>query len=472
MTAYERRGTPRFRRVLAVMVAAGLVAASACTDDDPVAEATKERPPNVLVIMTDDQPLKDTMKVMPETRRWFEDGGTSYTNAFVTTPLCCPSRATFFSGRYVHNHDVVRSTPGHAQLLEQDSTVQRYLGEAGYRRGMFGKYLNGWDLDEDPPHFDDWAIFEGGKPLGYFDGPWNVNGEQRKVSTYSTTFIEQHSLRFLEETERDDDQPWIMFVHPYAPHLPFSIPKRYEDVELPEWERDPSIGEEDVSDKPPFARRIDDPVEFGAELREQQLRTLIPVDEMVGELVSKLEELDEADTTLAFFSSDNGYLWGDHQLQRKSEPYEGSVKVPMMMRWPGVVDAGATDDGIVANIDVAPTIYQAAGVTPDERWPVDGTSLLRDENERDDILLEYWQELPGNDKYVSWAGIRSKDYLYVEYYEEDLETVRFREYYDLEQDPYELDNLLGDDDPSNDPELEDIQRRLDELRACEGDACR
>lgn len=455
------------------MVVAGLVAASACTDDRNGVPEAEQRPPNILVIMTDDQPLKDTMSVMPKTRRWFGEGGTEFTNAYVTTPLCCPSRATFFTGRYVHNHDVIRSTPGNAEKLIQDSTVQRYLGEEGYLRGVYGKYLNGWDLKQDPPHFDDWAINEGGKPLGYYDGPWNVNGKLRKeVATYSTTLVRRHALRFLNRSERDDEQPWIMFVHPYAPHTPFSQPKGGVDVRIPEWEPDPSVGEADVSDKPPFARRIKKSARKGAKLREQQLRTLVPVDDMVGRIAAKLEELGEADTTLAFYSSDNGYLWGDHQLQRKSEPYRGSVQVPLFMRWPGEVDAGATDDGIVANIDVAPTIYDAVGVRPDEKWPVDGTSLIRDEPDRHALLLEYWQELPDNDDYVSWAGLRSNEYLYVEYYEADLKTVRFREYYDLKRDPWELENLLGDDDPSNDPDTSHWEKVLDRLRRCSGESCR
>ena len=467
-------GAAGWRKVaVALLVAAGLTAASACTETtNGRSDENPKRPPNVLVIMTDDQPLKDTMSVMPHTRRWFGEQGTEFTNAYVTTPVCCPSRATFFSGRYVHNHDVIRNTPGNAQKLEQDSTIQRYLGDQGYLRAVYGKYLNGWNLKKDPPHFDDWAINEGGKPLGYYNGPWNVNGKLRKkVKTYSTTFVQRHSLRFLDEAERDDDRPWVMFVHPYAPHLPFLLPDRYRDAEVPEWEPDPSIGEQDVSDKPPFARRIDNPAEYGADLREQQLRTLIPVDKLVNKVMTKLEDLGEADNTLAFYSSDNGYLWGDHQLERKSEPYRGAVQVPMYARWPGVVEAGGTDDSIVANIDVAPTIYDAAGVEPDRRWPVDGTSLLGDDD-RDDILLEYWQELPDNDAYVSWAAIRTDDYLYVEYYEKDLATVRFREYYDLQQDPWELENLFGDDDPTNDPDTAAIERRLQELRRCEGRSCR
>ena len=446
--------------------------AAACTETTGEPDPDSDRPPNILVIMTDDQPTKDTLSVMPHTRRWFVDGGTNFTNAFATTPLCCPSRATFFSGRYVHNHNVIRSTPGYAQKLEQDSTIQRYLGDEGYLRGVYGKYLNGWDLRDDPPHFDDWVINEGGKPLGYYNGPWNINGERKKIATYSTTFIKDHALRFLDRTERNDDQPWIMFVHPYAPHTPFSLPKEGVDVELPDWEPDESVGEKDVSDKPPFARRIKNPAKYGAKLREKQLRALVPVDDLVNEVMTKLQDLGEDETTLAFYSSDNGYLWGEHQLERKSEPYNAAVNIPLLMRWPGRVEAGKIDESIVANMDVAPTIYDAVGVEPDERWPVDGTSLIRNEGKREDILLEYWQELPGNDAYVSWAAVRTNDLLYVEYYEKDLSTVRFREYYDLRNDPSEMDNLLGDDDTSNDPELAEIQARLEELRRCEGASCR
>jgi arylsulfatase A-like enzyme len=455
------------------MTGALLVSLAACTgtpDSDGGAGAQRRRP-NVLVIMTDDQPAADTLSVMPRTRRWFQEGGTTFTEAYATTPLCCPSRASFFSGRYAHNHDVIRSTPGQADKLDQDSTLQRYLQEAGYRTAIFGKYLNHWDLAKDPPHFDEWAIIWGGKPLGYYTGPWNVNGKKKEIPTYSTTYIQRRALRFVRSMEQTDDQPWLMFVHVYAPHLPFLVPERYEDDPLPEAKPGPAVGEEDVSDKPPFARRMPGAADLGTHLREEQLRTLLPVDRLVGKLMSALEEGGEDENTLAVYTSDNGYIWGEHRLIKKSTPYTASVQIPLLARWPGTFEAGARDERIAANIDLAPTVYDAAGVRPDPDLPVDGISLLSGQR-RDHILLEYWPELPDDASYVPWRSLRTQDHQYVEYYEQDLETVRFREYYDLVNDPWQLENLFGDQDPANDPNVDEISRRMNDLSRCAGDSCR
>jgi arylsulfatase A-like enzyme len=111
---------------------------------------------------------------MPATRRWFRAGGTYFRRAVATTPSCCPSRASIFSGRYAHNHEVLSGKPGYAERLNQSATVQHYLRDAGYRTAIYGKYLNNWDLGRDPPHFDDWAIFANSSDHGYYDGTWNV----------------------------------------------------------------------------------------------------------------------------------------------------------------------------------------------------------------------------------------------------------------------------------------------------------
>jgi arylsulfatase A-like enzyme len=462
-------------RRLAIAVTSGFLLASvaACTGSPGIDEGAgaERRRPNILVIMTDDQPVADTLRVMPRTRRWFQEGGTTFTETYATTPLCCPSRASFFSGRYAHNHDVIRSTPGQADKLDQDATLQRYLQEAGYRTAIFGKYLNHWDLGKDPPHFDEWAIIWGGKPLGYYTGPWNVNGKRKEIPTYSTTYIQRRALEFVESAEQRDDQPWLMFVHVYAPHLPFLVPERYEDASLPEAEPGPAVGERDVSDKPPFARRMPDAARLGSRLREEQLRTLLPVDRLVGKLMSSLKQAGEGEDTLAFYTSDNGYIWGEHRLIKKSTPYTASVRIPLLARWPGRIEAGVEDGRIAGNIDLAPTVYDAVGIQPDPDLPVDGISLLS-ERQRQDILLEYWPELPDDPSYVPWRSLRTAEYQYVEYYEQDLETVRFREYYDLVNDPWQLENLFGDRDASNDPNVQQIARRMNDLRRCAGDSCR
>jgi arylsulfatase A-like enzyme len=196
---------------------------------------------------------------------------------------------------------------------------------------------------------------------------------------------------------------------------------------------------------------------------------MLSVDSLVDRLLTTLDELGERGPTLIFFLSDNGFTMGEHGLQQKHSPYTASVKIPMFARWPGHFRGGAVDDRLVANIDIAPTVYDAAGIRPDEAHPVDGRSLLDESWTRDRMLLEYTHR---EDRAVpSWASLRTADYQYVEYYDEELEEVTFREYYDLVTDPYQLTNLLGDADTSNDPDqgrITLLSLELQRDRRCEG----
>jgi arylsulfatase A-like enzyme len=174
---------------------------------------------------------------------------------------------------------------------------------------------------------------------------------------------------------------------------------------------------------------------------------------------------------LIFFLSDNGFLWGEHGLTRKAAPYTPSVQIPFLMRPPGGIPP-LEDQRLVANIDIAPTVLQTAGVLTTEP-AMDGRSLLSD-NARDRILLEYYDESNAPRKRFqapSWASLRTASYQYVEYYGTNGSTVNFREYYDLDQDPYQLVNLLGDDDTSNDPDpvtLLLLSQQLSRDRSCTG----
>ena len=475
MRTKVNQGAGRAKRVAAVVLAAAFfVGCMAPADREPQAEAQQlqlpAQAPNVLVIMTDDQPVNNTLAVMPKTRRWFGRRGTTFTNTFATTPLCCPSRASIFTGRYAHNHRVNTSQREDTEDLNHDSTMQRYLSEAGYRNAIFGKYLNSWDIKNDPPFFHDWAIIPGGKARAYYGADWNVNGSTRTIERYSTNFIKDRGLRFLESAEQEDTRPWMMFLNVYAPHQPTLVPERFARTDIPRWRLNPARRESNFGDKPPFHKRHEDAATKAKQIYKGQMRSLVPVDRLVDRVMTQLKELGENRDTLAFFVSDNGYMLAEHGLLKKSSPYTQSARIPLMARWPGNFEAGARRSSVTGNIDIAPTVYEAAGVTPDPELPVDGLSLLGPDRRRN-ILLEYWSEYD-RPKYVSWASVRSKRFQYVEYYRRDLETVRFREYYNLRRDPWQLRNLLRDGNPSNDPDLTRVKRRLNELRQCSGDSCR
>jgi arylsulfatase A-like enzyme len=449
---------------MAVVMAfpASVLADSGSTLPQP---ALQGPPPNVLVILTDDQRESGTMQALRATRRLFEQGGMRYTRAYATTPNCCPSRASIFTGNYAHNHRVRRNIIGDAPQLNQESTVQRYLHDGGYRTAIYGKYLNNWDLSLSPPYFDDWAVFS--QPNRYYNVNFNVNGSVRNIARYSNDFITGRALRFLQRAEEDDTQPWFLFLAPYAPHMPAIVEPKYRKIRVRPLLSSPGTDELDRIDKPFYVQVRSASLARAAAIRTRQLRSLRSVDDMVKKVFGTIEQLREPNT-LAFFLSDNGYMWAEHGVIGKTLPYTESVKVPFFARWPGLVPAGVQDSRLVANIDIAPTILEAAGIQPDRGFPIDGQSLFSGVP-RDRLLLEYWPEATGRPPV--WASILTSSYQYVEYYGDDETTPIFSEYYDLASDPWQLSNVLGDQDYFNDPVIPDLSRRLIQDRSCAGAEC-
>jgi arylsulfatase A-like enzyme len=193
------------------------------------------------------------------------------------------------------------------------------------------------------------------------------------------------------------------------------------------------------------------------------------VDDLVGDLFDRLEALGEDERTMAVFMSDNGVLWAEHGLYgTKRFPYLPSVEVPLFLRWPGHVAGGIVDDRIVANIDIAPTVFDAVGLAPPTDPEMDGASLLG-AGRRDRLLLEYFRS-PDEPAVPTWAGTITDRYEYVEWYAEDG-SITFREYYDLVADPWQLRNLLGDRRTGNDPDVGPLHARLSADRGCAGATC-
>ena len=394
--------------------------------------------PNILVIMTDDQRASsDGLEVMDNLQRLFGDEGTYFPNAVATTPLCCPSRASIFTGKYVHNHGV--TTQKNATNMPQTWTMQYQLKQQGYTTALVGKYLNNWSGSK--PHFD-YA------KSGIFTNYYNSAGK------YTTHVQTDMATDLLETFEANDDKPWLMYVYPFAPHTP-SIPEtKYENAYVPPWNDNPARTETDLSDKPTYIRNRANktaPVSEQKALRQDMIRTLYSVDDMVGTIFNKLDASGE-DNTIAFFLSDNGWMWFEHRLDRKEVAYDDSVQIPMFVRWPGQVTEGATDSRIVANIDVAPTVYDAAGITPQGYNP-DGKSMFT--SKRDHILTEFRANNP-------WKALWHPDWMYAEY------DNGFREYYGPD-DPWQLHNdFKTEGPPSNAAQLSTTLR---EDWACSGASC-
>ncbi|MEU6146003.1 sulfatase [Streptomyces sp. NPDC047081] len=418
-------------------------AVSRAASPTPYRRPRSDHRPNILFVLTDDQP-KETDWALPQTLDWLGGHGTAFTRAHANTPLCAPSRASIMSGRYAHNHGVLDTR--HPYHLDQRTTVQRRLHEAGYRTGLFGKYLNFWHTGDNPPHFDEWLLQE---PVAYYNGHYNDNGTVRNIPGYNTTVIKDRALAFIEQS-RVDDRPWFAYVATRSAHEVNIPERRYAHARAPGWDGRPSVFESDKADKPPFLRKADHSFAQGKALRERQLKTLLSVDDAMRDFREKLRSLGQLENTLVVFTSDHGLCWGDHGWLRKSVPYRPSLEVPFLASWPaGGLGEARTDDRLTAHVDIAPTFLDAAGLVPDT--PVDGHSLLDRRNDRTHLLAEWWWNRQDKQPIHTWATYVGKGEQYTEYYRTRLDKsgrpkgsgeVLFREYYDLAADPYQLSNLL------------------------------
>lgn len=424
----------------------------------------KERRPNVLIIITDDQRLGGgSMAVMRETRRRIGGRGVEFTSAYASDPLCCPARATIMSGKYSHNHGVVDNfTAGEFDI---DKSIQAALGKAGYTRSIFGKYLNHWTVK--PPRFDHWLTFAEADPGDYRNVEYIDQDKVRRISGYTTDVLRRGAIRRLKSNEKHDATPWLMLVAPNAPHAPYIPPFRYRGTEVNPWDYNPAVEELDRTDKPQYVRDRSTTIDNIDRVRTRQLRTLMAVDDLVEKIDEALGRLEERRNTLVFFVSDNGYAWGEHGLigsqYSKNHPYSASVRIPLMMRWPKEIEP-KTSRRMVTNVDIAATIYDAAGVKPPLR--LDGRSLLSSDWSRRFVLLEHALN-PNLPTIPAWRSVRSKADQYIEYLDTEGD-VTFREYYDLKADPWQLENLLGNLNPLDDPDVSDEHDLVTRLSTCRG----
>jgi N-acetylglucosamine-6-sulfatase len=411
----------RIRLVLLLVVTVGSVWVSAA----PAAA----RPPDIVVILTDDQ-RSDTALVMPEVRH-LAAHGVRYTNAFVPTSMCCPSRTSLLTGRFSHSTGIWgnRFPRGGFRVFDDSDTLATRLQGAGYDTALFGKYLHQYDGSRIPPGWDHWFAFVRGGAYYRYD----VLDQREQVhfgtgrNDYSTDVVARKAVSFIAHAEPAD--PIFLYVTPFAPHFPATPAPRDEGAfrGIAPF-RPPSYNEPDVSDKPDWIR-MRPPIASGPTdvFRERQLESLLAVDDLVGGVVGALRDAGRLRNTLIVFSSDNGVAWGEHRLAGKNTAYDAASHVPLVVRWDGEVRRGSIDRGVVAaNVDVAATILRAAGAPTDQ---VEGVPLGR----RSSLLAEGM----GLATRPSYCGIRTRRRLYVGYAngEEELYTLR--------RDPWELRNRAG-----------------------------
>jgi arylsulfatase A-like enzyme len=456
--------------------------------------------PNILFLLMDDMRSDGVMNnpaVLPKTKRWLGQAGTTFTNAFTTTSLCCPDRATIWSGRFEHNHGVVDNYSG--DNLDRDWIQPRYLHDAGYTTALVGKFITDWNFRYQPPHFDAFAAFQG----GYMNARFMVKdaGDAKprtETAPYSTEWIGQKAASYIDGFARLG-KPWFMQVSPHAPHQEqtapgpdscnlhkmYTWPARYDAAPMPPWNPSPAVTVEggpnmkaEKADKVPYVRPMNFTQKCGEITYEGHMRTLMVADDMVDTIMTHLQADGQLANTLVLFTTDNGYAWDERGMTSKGMPWTEHVQAPLMVRWDGVFPAGATDDRLVGTEDYLPTYLDAAGYAPPEiHYPLDGLSFLPGRPTRAEKLLEFGPILrPSPKGYVghrgipTWLSLRTKQWQYIEFYDKDNSNIQWKEYYDLASDPWELNNLLADKDPSNDPDVASLSARLHKAAACAGRA--
>jgi arylsulfatase A-like enzyme len=441
-------------RALAAAAAAGVaLAASLVLASTPA--PPPELPPNLIVVLTDDQTV-DSLRGEPVAMPWLRAqladpaaGWRSFSNAVVSTPICCPSRATILTGRNAWSTGVVNNYTG--ERLDETDTLATRLHAAGYRTAMVGKYLNLYPWDRGPyvpPGWDRWfAKTNETQVTTYYDYPVVDDGVWRTFGSAPEDYVTDVLGREAEEFVRTApaDRPFFLYFSPPSPHAP-GTPAPADAARLAEPPPAPPSEEElnDVRGKPEWVRAL---LPIGeerlAELQAARVReraALRDVDRWLARIVDALAARGNLDRTVIVFLSDNGYAFGAHRWEGKQVPYEDSIRVPFAIRMPDGA-GGVTIDAPVSNADVAPTLASLAGIGA---VPADGrdlTPILHGEIPPSGITRRViplgW---PGSPTVPPWVGAWSPDGVAIRWASGETEL------YDLRADPGELRNLSGDPD--------------------------
>jgi arylsulfatase A-like enzyme len=445
--------------------------------------ADSKNRPNIVFVYADDMDSK-LLPYMKQTNALIGKQGAVFTNYFVTASTCCPSRSTILRGQYPHNTGIFENSPGFEEFYEKgndEETLATWMDNAGYHTSYMGKYLNlypaGVKRTYVSPGWDDWHVFlYGPSDNFYFAYTMNENGKLvkygKKDYEYSTDVIRDRSFEFIEKSVKRNS-PFFLMLSVYAPHGPtLPAPRHadlYEELEYPQSE---AFREADISDKPEIVLELirsngTYEVQDANELFRKRVQSMQSVDDLVADLVKKLEETGELDNTYFFFTSDNGFHMGEHNLPSgKMLPYDEDIRVPLLVRGPGIAP-GTMIDQIVANIDLAPTITELAHAKTAEF--VDGrsfVSLLTPNNAaaawRNALLIEVGK-LDQESPVIAFRGIRTDTFVYAEYESGELE------FYDRVNDPHELENIAATLDEET---LSTLHSWLEQLKTCQAEACR
>jgi arylsulfatase A-like enzyme len=468
------------------------------------------------LIQTDDQAYRQlTRHAMPKTKRLLARGGTKFTDYVASTAQCCPSRASLITGQYAHNHGVTSNNVGYPGLVERGNVLPVWLQRDGYWTIHVGKFLNGYEKTVNPnsvvaPGWEEWHTVLGN--TSYYGYDLFVNGKVRhyggRRGDHITHVLNRRAVRMVDKYA-PKGHPFYLQLDQRAPHsgqqhdpygrcgrapMPMPADKRlFMDVELP---NPPSFNEEDMRDKPSFLRSA--PKLTPDERRKARkswrcaLASLRGVDRGVAKVYDAVKDAGELNKTVFIFTSDNGQFHGQHRLRTgKVLPFEEAMHVPLLIRAPKRYrDGAARVEKVgrpVGNIDLAPTILDLTGARPcsdpGECRTMDGRSLMPLLRRSGSwpraraLLTEYRVGDAGRYATCEFTGIRTRDNVYVRHTRvirpgtSQCVSTDQRERYDLNRDPYELNNLCfggsGASCPHDEQQL-DLELRLSQLRACAG----
>jgi N-acetylglucosamine-6-sulfatase len=447
----------------------------------PPARAQAAAPRNFVLILSDDHRY-DFMSFHPQAPDFLETPqldrmaarGAHFQNAFVTSSLCSPSRASILTGRYAHNHGIVDNS---APIPPGTRFFPEHLRRAGYATAFIGKWHMGESKDDPQPGFDHWVSFVGQGV--YFDPVLNIDGARHQVTGYITDLLTDYALDWLSQQQKEaPERPFFLYLSHKAVHAEFEpAPRhlgRYADAALPypdtmanseanyrtkpRWVREQRYGWHGVEHAYHGALDFEDFYRRYAEV-------LLGLDESIGRVLAYLDQSGLSEETLVIYMGDNGFLLGEHGLIDKRNAYEESIRVPMLAYAPGMITPGTRIPALVRNIDIAPTILDLAGVSTPE--PMDGRSLrsvLRDGAApwNGELLYEYYWEHAFPHTPTVFA-LRDDRYKYLYYHG----IWDLHEFYDLKTDPKERHNLI--DVPGEQGRVRAMRERLwDRLEATGG----
>jgi N-acetylglucosamine-6-sulfatase len=423
-------------------------------------------PPNVILIVTDDQ-RSASIRVMRAVSSKIGARGIRFQNAIVAVPTCGPNRVSLLTGQYAHTHGCYVNPDTARDFASTDGRqIGAWLRKAGYRTGLFGKYLNGYGALPDtyvPPGWHAWDAVRG--KGGYYD--YNLqhndyNGGRigvvvhhgSSVGDYFADVVTEKVSHFIRSTPAS--MPLFAYVAYNAPHEPFVPARRHEGslAGTDPW-RPRSYNEDDVSDKPAWLR--DDPKWDAAmrtthdNKRSAQLETLLAVDEGVSKIIQTLRDVGRLADTLIVYTSDNGFLWGEHRRWGKSVPYRAAHEVPLLMRWDARITARLRVKAPVSTIDISATLLAVSGATPTRSQ--EGLSLVPFFTNasawigRTHVFFE--KQTAGG--VPAFCAARTETQLYVRY------ATGEEEFYNYGKDPQELRNRI--DDPASRDAVTTLRKR-------------